>query len=194
MTAALLAVQRGGTGQVIDAAMTDGAALIGTLIYGMKAAGLWSGGRGANLLDGGDPLYGCYECADGKYLALGALEPQFRSALLEGLQLTDSADRQAVANAIASRMRDEWVLHFAGTDACVAPILTMDEAPAHPHNRARSTFAEVGGLIQPMPAPRYSVTSSDDPRPPRSEGADGEAILAELGYGAPEIDHLLKGK
>ena len=170
--------------------MTDGAALVGALVYGMKAAGLWSGGRGGNLLDGGDPLYGCYRCADGKYLALGALEPQFRAALLEGLGL-DAPD--GIAERIATRTREEWVTHLSGRDACVAPVLSMEEAPHHPHHVARSSFGEVGGVVQPMPVPRFSATPAARPTPPRSEGQDGEAILAELGYGAAEIEQLLEG-
>ena len=190
MVAALLNVQRGGPGQVVDAAMTDGAALIGAITFGMKAAGMWSDEREANLLDGGDPLYGCYRCADGKFLALGALEPQFRAALAEGLGLTDIT-KKSVAAAIARKRRDQWVAHFAGLDACVAPVLSLEEAPAHPHNRARGTFVEVGGVRQPGPAPRYSVTETEAPRPPRGEGQDGAAILAELGYDEDEIKELL---
>ena len=190
MVAALLAVQRGEPGQVIDAAMSEGAALTGALIYGMSAAGLWSGGRGGNLLDGGSPLYGCYRCADDRFLALGAIEPQFVAALLEGLDLPVTASKADVGRMIATRNRDEWVDRFAGTDACVAPILDMDEAPDHPHNVARGTFAAVGGVVQPMPAPRFSASAIETPTPPRQEGEDGREILAELGYSASEIDAL----
>ena len=191
MVAALLGVQRGGQGQVVDAAMSDGAALIGAITFGMKAAGMWSDEREANLLDGGDPLYGCYRCADGKFLALGALEPQFRAALAEGLGLTDIT-KKSVATAIAKKRRDQWVAHFAGKDACVAPVLSLEEAPAHPHNRSRGTFIEVGGVRQPGPAPRYSATPTDSSRPPRRDGEDGAAILAELGYDQQAIEELLK--
>jgi alpha-methylacyl-CoA racemase len=187
MTAALLDVQRGADGRVVDAAMSDGAALTGALIYGLKAAGAWDGGRGGNLLDGGNPLYGCYRCADGNYLALGAIEPQFVAALLDGLGLPVTAAKADVARAVAARTRDEWVKRFAGTDACVAPVLSMDEAPGHPHNVARGTFGELGGVIQPMPAPRFSGDSTALPKPPRPEGADGREILSELGYSAAEI-------
>ena len=190
MVAALLNVQRGGGGQVVDAAMTDGAALIGAITFGMKAAGMWSDERESNLLDGGDPLYGCYRCADGKFLALGALEPQFRAALAEGLGVS-TISKKNVAAAIARKRRDQWVAHFTGIDACVSPVLSLEEAPAHPHNRARGTFIEVGGVRQPGPAPRYSATKTDTPRPPRRDGEDGAAILAELGYDDDEIRELL---
>ena len=190
MVAALLGVQRGDPGQVIDAAMSDGAALTGALLYGMKAAGLWDGGRGGNLLDGGNPLYGCYRCSDDRFLALGAIEPQFVAALLEGLDLPVTAGKSDVARAVATRTRDDWVARFAGTDACVTPVLDMDEAPAHPHNIARGTFAGVGGVLQPMPAPRFSGGAAEPPTPPRAEGQDGRDILERLGYSAAEIDTL----
>jgi alpha-methylacyl-CoA racemase len=190
MVSALLAVQRGGAGQVIDAAMSDGAALVGALTYGLRAAGLWKDQRESNLLDGGDAAYGVYECADGKFLAVGAIEPQFRAALLDGLRLGADAGREEVAGAIATDTRDRWVAHFAGRDACVAPVLDLGEAPAHPHNRARGTFVDLDGVTQPAPAPRYSATVTDAPSPPRREGEDGTAILAGLGYSQEEVDAL----
>ena len=192
MVSALLNVQRGGTGQVIDAAMSDGAALIGALTYGLKAAGAWREEREANLLDGGEPAYGIYRCLDGKFLSIGAIEPQFREALFKGLALSQGASREEVATVIASRTRDAWAAHFAGTDACVAPVLDLEEAPVHPHNLARRTFIDLAGVFQPAPAPRYSETNPDRPDPPRREGQDGEAILTELGYGAAEIEAILK--
>ena len=192
MVAALLAVQRGGAGQVIDAAMSDGAALVGALTYGLRAAGLWRDEREANLLDGGEPTYGIYRCLDGKFLSVGAIEPQFRASLFKGLALSDGASRDQIAAVIASRSRDDWAAHFAGTDACVAPVLDLGEAPVHPHNIARRTFLDLDGVFQPAPAPRYSQTILDRPDPPRREGQDGEAILAELGYGSDEIASLLK--
>jgi alpha-methylacyl-CoA racemase len=184
MVAALLDVQRGGAGQVVDACMTDGAALVGALIYGMRGAGLWKDERAANLLDGGDPLYRCYECADGRYVALGAIEPQFRTGLLDGLGLSEGATAADVAAVIAAKPRDAWVAHFAGTDACVSPVLSLDEAA-----RQRN-FIDLDGIVQPGPSPHYSRTVTEQPRPPASEGADGDAILAELGYGEPEIARL----
>ena len=192
MVAALLAVQRGGQGQVIDAAMSDGAALIGALTYGLRAAGAWRDERETNLLDGGEPTYGIYRCADSKFLSIGAIEPQFRAALFKGLVLPESASREQIAAVIATRGRDHWAAHFAGTDACVAPVLDLGEAPVHPHNIARRTFIDLDGVFQPGPAPRYSQTMLDRPDPPRREGQDGEMILADLGYSSNEISELLK--
>jgi alpha-methylacyl-CoA racemase len=191
MVAALLGVQRGGKGQAIDAAMSDGAALVGALTYGLRAAGAWRDEREANLLDGGDPAYGIYRCLDGKFLALGAIEPQFRASLFKGLALAPEASREEMAAVIATRGRDAWAVHFAGTDACVAPVLDLGEAPVHPHNIARRTFIDLDGVFQPAPAPRYSDTPLDRPDPPRREGQDGAAILEGLGYGADEIARII---
>ena len=190
MVAALLEVQRGGKGQVIDAAMSDGAALIGALTYGMRAAGHWRDEREANLLDGGEPTYGIYRCLDGKYLSVGAIEPQFREALFKGLALAPGASHEAIATVIASRTREQWTAHFAGTDACVAPVLDLGEAPVHPHNIARRSFLDLDGVYQPAPAPRYSETMLERPDPPRREGQDGESILERLGYSPDEIARL----
>jgi len=190
MVSALLHVQRGGEGQVIDAAMTDGAALTGALIYGLRAAGLWRDERGANLLDGGDPIYGCYACADRLEVAIGAIEPQFRAALFAGLGLSGVPTKAEIATAFASRPRAEWLELFAGSDACVTPILGLGQAPGHPHNQARGTFVDIGGVVQPGPAPRYSATAPGNPRPPRRDGEDGSAILAELGLCETEIADL----
>jgi alpha-methylacyl-CoA racemase len=190
MVAALLDVRRGGSGRVIDCAMSDAAALIGALTYGMRAAGLWSDERESNLLDGGSPTYAVYECSDGKFLAVGAIEPQFREALFEGLGLAPDGGRDEVEGAISMRSRDEWVEHFAGTDACVAPVLTLEEAPEHPHNRSRGTFIDLDGVVQPGPSPRFAGESADNPRAPRKGGEDGEAILADLGYSPDDIARL----
>ena len=192
MVSALLAVQRGGAGQVIDAAMSDGTALIGALTYGLRAAGLWRDERESNLLDGGEAIYGIYRCLDGKFLSVGAIEPQFREALFKGLALRPGSGREEIATVIASRTRDQWAAHFAGTDACVAPVLDLGEAPVHPHNIARRTFVDIEGVFQPAPAPRYSDTVVERPDPPRREGQDGRAILEDLGYGAGEIEQILR--
>lgn len=194
MVSALLAVQRGGAGQVIDAAMSDGTALIGALTYGLRAAGLWRDERESNLLDGGEAIYGIYRCLDGKFLSVGAIEPQFREALFKGLALRPSSGREEIAMVIASRTRDQWAAHFAGTDACVAPVLDLGEAPVHPHNIARRTFVDIEGVFQPAPAPRYSDTVVERPDPPRREGQDGRAILEDLGYGVSEIEQILKAE
>ena len=184
-------VEMAGLGPGPFAAMSDGAALIGALTYGLRGAGAWRDEREANLLDGGDPTYGVYRCRDGKFLALGAIEPQFKASLLKGLALPPSASREAIAAVIATRSRDDWAAHFAGTDACVAPVLDLGEAPVHPHNIARRTFLDLDGVYQPAPAPHYSETILDRPDPPRREGQDGEAILAKLGYGPAEIESIL---
>lgn len=192
MVAALLHVHRGGRGQVVDAAMSDGSALIGALTYGLRAAGAWRDERESNLLDGGEPTYGIYRCLDGKHLSIGAIEPQFQASLFKGLALAPRASREEIATVIASRSRDQWVAHFAGTDACVAPVLDLGEAPVHPHNLARRTFLDLDGIFQPSPAPRYSDTPADRPQAPRREGQDGRTILAELGYGDTEISAILE--
>jgi alpha-methylacyl-CoA racemase len=191
MVAALLDVARGGKGQVIDAAMSDGAALVGALTFGLRAAGAWRDQREANLLDGGDAHYAIYRCSDGKFVSVGAIEPQFRAALAKGLALPIDASREQIATVLASRTRDEWALHFAGTDACVSPVLDLGEAPVHPHHIARRSFIDLDGVFQPSPAPRYSATTLERPDPPRREGQDGASILAELGYGADEIERIL---
>ena len=193
MTAALLAVQRGEYGQVVDAAMSDGAALIGALTYGLRAAGLWKDRREANLLDGGSETYAIYRCSDGKFIAIGAIEQQFQEALFKGLALSPGSGREEIATVIKSRTRDEWATHFAGTDACVAPVLDLEEAPLHPHNITRRTFLDLDGVFQPAPAPRYSAMHLDRPDPPRDEGQDGETILGDLGYSQAQIDALRSG-
>jgi alpha-methylacyl-CoA racemase len=187
--AALVERQRSGLGQVVDAAMVDGSALLTSFIYGLRARGAWQDERGTNLLDGGAPFYDTYTTADGKYVAVGALEPQFYAALLAGLDLAD-ADlpaqldpkgwpvlRAAFTEAFARRTRDEWAARFAGTDACVAPVLSAAEAASHPHNAARGVFAEIGGVSQPAPAPRFGRSEVARPAPPRRPGADTDAVL-----------------
>ena len=193
--AALLERDRSGEGQVVDAAMVDGAASQTTMLHGMLASGLWSTERESNLLDGGAPYYDTYRCADGKFLAVGALEPQFFAQLCDGLgidpeempQFDQGAwpeHKQKVAEIIATRTRDEWAAQFEGTDACVAPVLALDEAPQHPHNVARSTFVEVDGVTQPGPAPRFSRTPGAVERPAPRAGDHTDEILGELGLDA----------
>jgi alpha-methylacyl-CoA racemase len=200
--AALLERERSGLGQVVDAAMVDGSALLTSFVYGLRAAGGWQDARGVNLLDGGAPFYDTYETADGEYVAVGALEPQFYAALLAGLGLADAGlpaqhDRAGwpvlrarFAEVFATRTRDEWAAAFAGSDGCVAPVLSAAEAPGHPHNVSRGTFAEIGGVVQPAPAPRFGRSAADAPAPPPRPGADTDTVLAELGHGPGEIAAL----
>jgi len=171
---ALVERSRSGRGQVVDAAMVDGSALLTSFLHGMLGAGLWPNPRGANLLDGGAPFYDTYRTADGGFMAVGALEPPFYAALLSGLGLTglpaqyDESGwpvlRERFAERFAQRTRAEWAEIFAGSDACVTPVLAPAEAPDHPHNRARGTFVEVGGETQPAPAPRFGRTPAAKPQ------------------------------
>ena len=169
--AALLEAKTTGKGRVVDAAMTDGSALLMSLFQALGARGLWNEARGSNLLDGGAPFYRCYACGDGRFVAVGALEPQFYAALIVGLGLAPEAVPQfdlagwpalqeRFAAIFATRDRDDWAAHFEGTDACVTPVLTMAEAARHPHNAARGTFVEQG-VIQAAPAPRFNGTPAE---------------------------------
>jgi alpha-methylacyl-CoA racemase len=152
---ALLEAKRTGQGQIIDAAMTDGSALLMAMIYGFKSEGHWSNERGANLVDGGTPYYTTYECADGEYVSIGSLEPQFFDLLRNKIGATMGTEQELTA-IFKTRTRAQWCEILEGTDACFAPVLNLDEAPHHPHNRARGTFIEIDGIIQPAPAPRFS--------------------------------------
>ena len=178
--AALLEARSTGRGRLVDAAMTDGSALLTSLFHALGARGLWTGARGANLLDGGAPFYRCYACRDGRFIAVGALEPQFYAALLQGLGIPATEAPQfdlagweglhdRFAAVFATRDRDDWAAHFAGTDACVTPVLTPAEAPRHPHNAARGNFVEQG-VVQPATAPRFDgeAATPEPERPPLS--------------------------
>ena len=165
LLAAVVEARTTGRGGVVDAAMTDGSALLTSLFHALSARGLWSEARGANLLDGGAPFYRCYACRDGRFVAVGALEPRFYAALLDGLGIPAAEAPQydtaawpglhaRFAEVFASRDRDDWAARFADSDACVTPVLTLAEAPGHPHNAARGTFVDQG-LVQPAPAPRF---------------------------------------
>jgi alpha-methylacyl-CoA racemase len=201
--AALFERGTSGRGQVVDAAMVDGASSLVTMIYGMLGAGLWQDRRAANLLDGGAPFYDTYACADGRHVAVGALEPQFYVAFLEGLGLTGALPggqydlahwpehRRRFAEAFATRTRDEWADAFAGTDACVTPVLGLREAPVHPHLAARGTFVEQDGASLPGPAPRFSRTPGAVRGPARRPGADTTAVLTDWGFTADEVRALL---
>jgi alpha-methylacyl-CoA racemase len=200
--AALVERASSGRGQVVDAAMVDGSALLTSFIYGMRAAGSWRDERGANLLDGGAPFYDTYATSDGGYVAVGALEPQFYAALLRGLGLTDAGLpdqhdrarwpelRKRFTEVFGSRTRTEWERVFAGTDACVSPVLNLAEAPAHPHALARNAFVDVGGVRQPAPAPRFGRTAAAQPAAPPRPGADTDGVLAGLGLSAADVAEL----
>ncbi len=202
MVCALWERERSGRGQVVDAAMIDGAATLMAPLFGAAAVGAW-GERGANMLDSGAPWYDCYETADGEWLAVGAIEPQFYVEFLDGLGLTDEIDpaaqhdqatwpalRTRFAERFVERTRAAWDDVFRDRDACVAPVLSMTEAPRHPHNRERGTFVDVDGVAHPAPAPRFGRTRPDPPRPGHPFGSDAEAVLAEAGLDAAAIAAL----
>ncbi|RFD24580.1 carnitine dehydratase [Mycobacterium uberis] len=187
--AALWERQTSGKGQVIDAAMVDGSSVLVQMMWAMRASGMWSDTRGTNMLDGGAPYYDTYECADGRYVAVGAIEPQFYTAMLAGLGL-DAAElpsqndltrwpelRARLATAFVSRDRDHWTKVFAGSDACVTPVLAFGEVHTETHIIERCTFYEASGGLQPMPAPRFSRTALGRPRLPAASVADIKAVL-----------------
>jgi alpha-methylacyl-CoA racemase len=197
---ALLVARAGGPGQVIDAAIVDGVALLSTQVHALRRMGMWQDGRGVNLLDGGAPFYDTYECADGRYLAVGALEPRFYAELVErtgfagGHDRTDPAQwpagRQEWARLFRTRTRDDWMRLLEHTDACVAPVLDWREAPDHPHLAARQVFVENAGVVQPAPAPRFSATPAAIRRPPPRAGEHTDEVLGELGFDRQEIRRL----
>ena len=201
MVCGLLETSRSGRGQVIDAAMVDGTALLMGAAFGMHAAGLWSDTRGENMLDGGAHFYGVFETRDGKHVAIGSIEPQFYKLLLEktGLAeepLPDQRDRAAwpemrarLAAIFRTRTREEWCAIMEGTDICFAPVLSMTEAPRHPHAQARGAFVDIDGVPQPAPAPRFSRTPPEARVAP-GRGADTEAVLREAGFGEGEVAEL----
>ena len=190
-----------GSGQIVDAAMIDGAAIQSAMFHGMLAMGMWTEQRETNLLDGGAPFYRCYTCADGGYVAVGALEPQFYAELLARLDLDPAqwpqhdrdawpAQAEQLAEVFRTRTRDEWAQVFEGSDACVAPVLTLTEARAHPHLATRATFVEADGTPQPAPAPRFSRTPGAIAGPPVLPGQHTDEILAAAGFSADEVATL----
>ncbi|MEW2135046.1 CaiB/BaiF CoA-transferase family protein [Streptomyces sp. NPDC005409] len=196
--AALQHARTTGTGQVVDAAIVDGTAHLTAMIHGMMAAGGWQDRRGANLLDGGCPFYGTYETSDGQYMAVGALEQQFYDTFVELLGIGDRAParkdvarwgelRDAVAARFKTRTRAQWTALFEGTDACVAPVLSLREAPDHPHLAARGTFTDFGGIVQPAPAPRFSATPVAVAGGPARPGAHVRSVAADW-----DVPSLLK--
>jgi len=195
MVCGLLEAQRSGEGQVVDAAMVDGAAVLMTMFHAFTAMGIWSEERGTNLLDTGAHFYDTYETADGKWVSVGSIEPQFYAELLRLTGLDADPDfvgqmdrsrwpalKARLAEVFATKTRDEWCAVMEGTDVCFAPVLSIGEAPRHPHNVHRGTFVEVAGIVQPGPAPRFSRTPPEIQRPPAHAGQHTDEVLAELGF------------
>lgn len=196
--AALLEAQRSGQGQVVDAAMVDGSASLMTLFFGLHAAGLWRDARGSNLLDGAAPFYRPYRTSDDEYVMVCAIEPQFFAVLLEVLHIDIDASTQydqlswpahiaILEQAFASQTRAHWISAFEGTDACVSPVLSLAEAPRHPHNWARDTFVDIDGTVQPAPAPRFSRTPSEISRGPGAAEGDIRGVLVAWGLDDADI-------
>ena len=202
---ALLEAQKSGKGQVVDAAMVDGSAALMGLIYGLYSQGTWKDERGVNILDTGSPWYGTYQTKDGKWLAVGAIEKRFYEEFVQriGLKLAELPKqhdrngwpqlRQKFAEIIAGKTRAEWEQVFEGSDACVAPVLSLGEVENYPHNKARKTFMSVDGVLQPAPAPRFSRTVPEAGKPARQVGSDTERVLAAWGFAGGEIDALKNG-
>ena len=202
VVAAVLRARQSGEGQVVDAAMTEGSALLMTMMYAMLASGSWQDEQGTNLLDTGAHFYDTYECSDSEYIALGSIEPQFYALLREKAGLDDAAydaqmDRSAwpalkedIAMVIKRKTRAEWCELMEGSDVCFAPVLSLEEAPNHPHNKARGSFIELEGVVQPAPGPRFSRTPCEVQHPPAITGEHSEAVLADWGFSADEIAGL----
>jgi alpha-methylacyl-CoA racemase len=202
MVCGLLAVARGGRGQVVDAAITDGSALLTSMLYGLVAQGRWSPTPGTNFADTGAPYYEVYETADGRHVAVGAIEPRFYATLIGklGLEPEDEATqndrsrwpetKRRFAEIFRTRTRDEWAAFFEDTDACVTPVLSMEEAPHHPHNVARSTFVQVDGVVQPAPAPRFGASAARIGGPPPTPGADTVPVLRDYGVSPARMEVL----
>ncbi|MFP6606937.1 MAG: CaiB/BaiF CoA-transferase family protein [Myxococcota bacterium] len=199
---ALIETARSGKGQVVDAAMVDGAAVLMQMMYGMRAMGVWNDERGTNLLDSGAHFYEVYETQDGKHVSIGSIEPQFYAELIEktGLAAEDlpaqmdqsqwSKLKERLAAIFKSKSRDEWCEIMEGSDVCFAPVLSMGEAPEHPHNLHRKTFLDDGGVVQAAPAPRFSRTAPEVARPAPHLGQDSAEVLADHGFSAEEIHDL----
>ncbi|WP_337185312.1 CaiB/BaiF CoA-transferase family protein [Phenylobacterium sp.] len=200
--AGVIQARETGQGQVVDCAMSDGAASLMAMFYGFKGAGGWKEERRSNLLDGGAHFYDTYQCSDGKWVSIGSIEPQFYALLLEKTGIDDPDFqrqhdrsmwpdlREKLAAVIARKTRDEWTQIMGGTDVCFAPVLDLDEAPKHPHNVARQTFVEVAGVTQPAPAPRFSATPGAIQGPPPAIGAHDREALTDWGFSDAEIGAL----
>ena len=202
LLAGVIQARATGTGQVIDTAMSDGAASLMAMFYGFKASGAWQEERRANLLDGGAHFYDTYQCKDGKWVSIGSIEPQFYALLLEKTGITDPAFknqmdrgawdglREKLAAVFLTKTRDEWDAIMGGTDVCFGPVLDLDEAPKHPHNVDRQTFVEVAGVVQPAPAPRFSATPGAIQGPPPAIGAHDVEALSDWGFAKADIEAL----
>jgi alpha-methylacyl-CoA racemase len=203
LVSAVLHARCTGAGQVVDVAISDGAALLTALIQGWRSAGMWNAEAGTNNGDGGAHFYDVYACADGKYISVGAMEPQFYALLREKCGLAEAAFdaqwdaarwpvlKEKMAEVFRQRTREQWCDLLEGTDACFAPVLDLDEAPLHPHNQARGTFVQVKGITQPAPAPRFGTGAAAACAPVGAVGAETRLLLGELGYGVAAIDGLL---
>jgi len=206
VVSAVLEASRSGKGQVLDVSMVDGASSLITAAYGLHSLGLWKHERGSNTLDGGAHYYGAYETKDGKYISIASIEPQFYAELLQRLDLDpgdlpDQLDRDKwpdmrahLESLFRQKTRDEWCDVLEGTDVCFAPVLTMEEAPSHPHNNARGTFIEVDGVVQPGPAPRFHRTPLEVRRAPSKPGGDTTEALEAWGFSRQEVATLLESK
>ncbi|MCP5200041.1 MAG: CoA transferase [Gammaproteobacteria bacterium] len=206
VVAALLDAQKSGQGQVVDAAMTDGAATLMAAIYGLHGVGYWTDEREGNVLDGGAHFYNAYETKDGKYISIASIESKFYQEFLERTGYEDpehgahkdrtqwAPHRDKMAALFKTKTRDEWCEVLEGTDVCFAPILSLSEAPGHPHNVARKTFVEIDGVTQPAPSPRFSRTPGAIQKGPSRDGADTEAVLGDWGWSAEDIAGLRAGR
>jgi alpha-methylacyl-CoA racemase len=202
MACALFEAQKSGKGQVVDAAMIDGSAVLMAMMYGFRASGFWADERGSNMVDGGAHFYDTYETADGKYVSIGSIEPQFYALLLKHTGIDDPdfqnqhdqtkwpAFKARLTEVFKTKTRDEWCRIMEGTDVCFAPVLSLDEAKDHPQCQTRNTFIELDGVLQPAPAPRFSRTNPETPKPPPKVGGDTEAVLADFGFGTDDIEAL----
>ena len=202
LVAALLESKESKKGQVVDAAMTDGSALLMTMIYTMQSSGMWKTSMGSNLLDGGSHFYDTYECKDGKFISLGSIEPQFYALLCQIAELDESifgnqmsrdswpGQKEAIKRIILDKTRDEWCELMEGTDVCFAPVLDMSEAPKHPHNVERKTFIDLEGVTQPAPAPRFSRTEPEVVSSPSVVGEHTDEVLTSIGFSDEDINTL----
>ena len=202
LLAALLESKESKKGQVVDAAMTDGSALLMTMIYSMYSSGMWKTSMGSNLLDGGSHFYDTYECKDGKFISLGSIEPQFYALLCQIAELDESIfgkqmsrdswpeQKEAIKKIILDKTRDEWCELMEGTDVCFAPVLDMSEAPKHPHNVERKTFIDLEGVTQPAPAPRFSRTEPEVVSSPSVVGEHTDEVLTSIGFSDEDINTL----